>query len=62
MSLDNLQQVIDVIKSGNTDKILHWYSPRQLRKSQLIKLKANGITATCRKRANAWFEIDFVKI
>jgi len=53
---------INAINSGNCDKILNWYSPLKLRKSQLIKLKANGINATCRKRANAWFEIDFVKI
>jgi hypothetical protein len=60
MSLDSLQLAIEgVNRSG---KILNWYSPRQLRKSQLIKLKANGINSTCRKIANAWFEIDFVKI
>jgi len=60
MSLDSLQLAIEGVKRSG--KILNWYSPRQLRKSQLIKLHANGINATCRKRSNAWFEIDFVKI
>ena len=60
MSLDSLQLAIEGVK--RCGKILNWHSPRILRKSQIIKLHANGINATCRKRANAWFEIDFVKI
>jgi len=61
MSLNNLQMAINAVLNGK-GTILNWYSPRELRKSQLIKLHTNGINATCRKRSKAWFEIDFRKI
>jgi hypothetical protein len=60
MSLNQLITVQNAVLKGSD--ILHWYSPRQLCKSQLIRLKRNGINAICRKRDKAWFEIDFVKV
>lgn len=62
MSLERLQMAVNAINSGNSKKILNWYSPKRITKSQLIMLKSNGINATCRKRDKAWYEIDFVKI
>lgn len=60
MNLNELIRVESVVLKGSD--ILHYYSATKLKKSQLIRLKGNGINATCRKRANAWFEIDFVKV
>ena len=58
----SLNELIRVEKSVlEYSDILHYYSPRKLRISQLIRLKGKGINATCRQREKSWFEIDFVK-
>jgi hypothetical protein len=60
MNTGQIKPLINAVKESVDKRILHYYSPRSLTKKQKMMFFRNGIKAECRRRRNAWFEIDMI--
>jgi hypothetical protein len=60
MNTDQIKPLIKAVKQSVNKKILNYYSARSLTIKQKMMFLRHGIQAECRRRSNAWFEIDLI--
>jgi hypothetical protein len=60
MNTDHIKPLIKAVKQSVNKKILNYYSARSLTIKQKMMFLRHGIQAECRRRSNAWFEIDLI--
>ena len=60
MNTDQVKPLIKAVKQSVNKRILNCYSARSLTMKQKMMFFRNGVKAECRRRDNAWFEIDMI--
>ncbi len=60
MNTGQIKPLIKAVKESVNKRILNYYSARSLTMKQKMMFLRHGIQAECRRRSNAWFEIDMI--
>ena len=60
MNTDQVKPLIKAVKQSVNKRILNYYSAKSLTMKQKMMFLRNGIKVECRRRSNAWFEIDMI--
>ena len=60
MNTGQIKPLIKAVKQSVNKRILNYYSARSLTMKQKMMFLRNGVKAECRRRDNAWFEIDMI--